>query len=226
METTAARDRYVAVQREFAAHILAGETTLRVPACPEWTVRHLLAHQVHQLQGFAAGDFPVEAAIAAIHGRTRAERAAARARQDSWIDAGVSSLLRLDVDELVHEWSSRIRTTDDGVLEVLLPDVTVHLLDLCGALGCLDHRQMSAVEDALAYWSEQAAARLQASGGGSFATAPSTADVVLEGSPYEVLRALTGRRTRHEVAKLQRKGAADALDDIAIYDFAPRTIGE
>ena len=39
-----------------------------VPACPDWTVLELLAHQVHQLAGALDGSFPIADALAAVSG--------------------------------------------------------------------------------------------------------------------------------------------------------------
>jgi uncharacterized protein (TIGR03083 family) len=107
---------------------------VRVPACPDWTVRDLLAHMVGLGADVVAGDEPDD------HNAAWTARQVARRRDR-------------DVGDLVAEWRAvadplRDRMRAHGIRPLF--DVTIHEQDLRGALGepgAQDTPAMAAVRD-------------------------------------------------------------------------------
>ena len=107
---------------------------VRVPACPDWTVRDLLAHMVGLGADVVAGDEPDD------HNAAWTARQVARRRDR-------------DVADLVAEWRAvadplRDRMRAHGIRPLF--DVTIHEQDLRGALGepgAQDTPAMAAVRD-------------------------------------------------------------------------------
>jgi uncharacterized protein (TIGR03083 family) len=104
---------------ELVADLSPERAALRVPACPDWTVRDLLAHMVGLGVDVVAGDEPDD------HNAT-------------WTDRQVSTRVDHDVARLVAEWQAvaeplreRMRTHGPRPLG----DVIIHEQDLRGALG-------------------------------------------------------------------------------------------
>jgi hypothetical protein len=206
-----------------------------VPACPRWLVRHLLAHQVHQLIGACDGSFPVTDSIDAIAAADPAVRRAAAARQGRWIDEGVRRLQCSDVAALTTHWRSVIDDAPDVVLDALVPDLGVHLFDLLGAAADLSHRQHPIVMEALRFWADQADRRVRLLGTaglrlevrGSAPIGDPEAEVVVAGDAFELLRAIAGRRHRAEAAAILQQITEPAIADaIALYGWRDTPLDE
>lgn len=224
---------YLHARDVFVAKIAALSPITPIPACPGWTVSELLAHQLHQLAGMSDGSFPVADAIAAITNIAATGRQEAAARQQQWIAAGVAQYAERSVTEMTEEWATAVRSAPTAALEALVPDVVVHLFDLLGALEDRSHRYDPMVEDALAFWSAQAETRMRN------AARSLRVDVVdgplvmrqpggvlwVEGEAFDVLRMMTGRRARSEVAVDASVTFGDA-DHVALYGWRDEPLGE
>src|SRR5262245_4427126 len=99
---------YREVHGAFTHRVLSAEPGLAVPACPAWTVRELLAHQAHQLAGMCDGSFPIADAMDAITASSPTERNAAAARQQRWIEEGISVRRTSSISALADEWSALV----------------------------------------------------------------------------------------------------------------------
>ena len=217
---------YVRARTLFVEALEAVQADDRVPACPAWTVHDLLAHQVHQLAGACDGTFPLAEAIAALSAATSDERGTALRRQQAWIDDGVRSLRARDIGDLVDAWAD---LTDDApaiALEGLLPDLAVHLFDLLGVVGDRSHRSDPLVFAALRFWAAQADARVRLAGGDGLrlvvhdgpSIGEADAEVNASGTAFELLRTITGRRSRQQ--------CRDEVDAIAVYGWRDTPLDE
>jgi hypothetical protein len=172
-----------------------------VPACPAWTVRELVAHQVHQLRGALDGSFPVQDSLDRIRADDSVARTSAGARHDAWIASGVAELSALSVRELTEAWAHAAASAPDVVLDALVPDVVVHLFDLLGVTGNEALQDHDIVGRALVFWADIAGVRVPD-------------DPAMR---FEALRAITGRRSRAQVSWLD--------DDAAVYGWRPEPLG-
>lgn len=109
---------------------------------------------------------------------------------------------------LIAEWDRLAAQAPAAALSALFPDVAVHLFDLLGAAGSSAYRDRAFVVPALRFWSGFAGMRLQLAGRGPIrlhllvtspgedaSIGPTYAPVVVGGTPFELLRALVGRRS-------------------------------
>jgi uncharacterized protein (TIGR03083 family) len=181
---------YRRAMESFVDALAEAEDDSPVPACPEWTVRDLLAHQVHQLAAACDGSFPLEDAMTRLAAPDARHRREAGERQDAWIAAGLDGRKAQTRQQLVDEWTSLVEHAPDIVLEALVPDVVVHLYDLLGAIGRRANRDDEMVAEALRFWAAQANYE------------PSADD-----SAFELLRAITGRRSRSQAPALPQSVA-------------------
>ncbi len=194
METTeayrATRERITALLRELpeaAAHT-------SVPACPAWDVQQLAAHVVGVSADILAGNIT-------------------DAGSDPWTEAQVAARAGRTLGELADEWDETGPAVEAALVGGLLPaqavfDQVTHEHDLRGAIqqpGAQDHE---AVHVGLTFI-EQAWPFVMASydipplrivaGEIKMVTAEDP-DTTLELTPFEALRALTGRRSLRQVA--------------------------
>jgi hypothetical protein len=189
-----------------------------VRACPGWTVRDLVAHQVHQLAGVIDGTFPIVDSRAAVLGDR-----IALARQEGWIAEGVALLRGRAFVDVREEWL-HLSAEAPSAADALVPDIAVHLFDLLGVTGSTDCRDIDALVVAVDFWSARADERLRyagyrglrVEGSGELTPASEDADVVIRGTPFELLRVLVGRRAKEQ----GRAIVVDAPDDPSI-DLVP-----
>jgi len=182
---------YEAAREAFAEQVRDADPDAVVPACPEWTVRELLAHQVHQLQGALDRSFPVRAALNRLAPGSEAERRDAERQQEAWISRGVAEWSKRTIDGLLETWSVLARDAPIEVLDALVPDVVVHLFDLLGVTGVRGYRDHAIVERALSFWAGAAGVEM-----------PDT----VEGR-FELLRIVTGRRSRAQAPDVDVRAA-------------------
>jgi hypothetical protein len=229
------RDYYREARDAFVDVLGSVDALTLVPACPAWSVHDLVAHQVHQLEGACDGTFPVVDAIAALGSPDPAERRAAAFRQERWIDLGVRALEAHDVPRLVEDWARLANDAPDAVLVALLPDVAVHLFDLLGAVGSPSHRDHPLVFEALTFWAGYSDARVRLAGYAGLrldlddesCIGDSSAAVVVPGDAFELLRVITGRRSRGQVAALKRAGPnPNAIDAMSVYGWRDAPLRE
>ena len=182
---------YEAAREAFAEQVRTVDPDALVPACPEWTVRELLAHQVHQLHGALDGSFPVRAALDRLTAGSEAERGDAERLQEAWVRRGVAEWREWTIDGLLETWSALARDAPVEVLDALVPDVVVHLFDLLGVTGVRRYRDHAMVERALSFWAPAAGVEM-----------PDTVE-----DRFELLRIITGRRSRAQARDVDHRVA-------------------
>jgi uncharacterized protein (TIGR03083 family) len=188
---------------EIVTTVPIGELDRRVPACPEWTVTELLAHQVGVAEDTVSGNL---------------ERSGA----DEWTAAHIARRSGVGVPDLLTEWAAvaaqleqALEHVAPGPASLLVGDAVTHEHDLRGAVGRPGERGSDAVWIALERYVKWFGKRLKD------AELPSvvvhTGDrrwqagildpaAEIKGEPFELLRALTGRRTIDEISSLAWTG--------------------
>lgn len=202
-----------------------GETTpeavldTMVPACPEWTVKELLAH----LCGVAADSIASD-----LRGVGSPE----------WTAKQVHARRDRPLNEIFAEWNSiaaQIEPGLDGIhptlASALIGDAITHEHDLRGALGRDGARDSDGLAIALAYYVRRFGKRLKdarlptilvKTGEQQELTAGLEQPIGhVAGSPFEMLRALTGRRTLDEVKGLD--WSVDAAPYLELFPTYPPT---
>ncbi|MBF4163432.1 maleylpyruvate isomerase N-terminal domain-containing protein [Nocardioides acrostichi] len=180
----------------------------RVPACPGWTGRDLLAHMVGLGADVLAGDEPDD-------------------HNDAWTQAQVDDRSDRTVADLLHEWRSFADELADAMTEHgtrPLSDVIIHEQDLRGLLG----EPGGASSVGFAVVRERLAGRfarhVESAGHGSLAlvgeqwtwlspglTSASDADVELAASDFDLARAIMSRRSARQLRSWTTRGDVDPL---------------
>jgi uncharacterized protein (TIGR03083 family) len=173
-------------------------------ACPDWSIRDVVAHHVHYLGACATGEVP-QVMQDALMGDDEARPQAAEAR-DAWTQAGVERRRPLPLSSVLEEWDEVVATMPDHAARAVL-DLTMHLFDIKETLGDDRDRTSPLVGEALAgYYYFALSTQLEHEGtsvglvctdsGATLITDGQTA--VVSGTAYDLLRAVGGRRSRLE----------------------------
>lgn len=208
-----------------ARNLTDEELARTVPACPDWTVRDVLAH----LTGIA-----VDATKGELEGIGSPE----------WTQRQVDERKELTMDELLAQWEEAGRQID-GALEyfpkaaasLFVGDTVTHEHDIRLPLGQQGAREEPAVVlavDGYHRWfgrrikdRDMAAVRLLAEGREWVAGAGDPAVTVEAPSTFDLLRGLTGRRTRDEIAAFEWSGDPEPyLDLFSQYGMPAAPLGE
>lgn len=231
--------RYLDIRHLFVGEAASIEATVGVPACPGWDVHDLIAHQVHQLSSACAGTFPVQDALDAIAGADPARRREARARQDRWVAGGIVSRRGVPIVQLAAEWDALVSGAPTVALAGLFPDLAVHFFDLLGSVGNAEYRDEAFVVPALRFWARYCEIRLQQAGrrparlelagasGNEGPIGPVDASLVVAGTPFELLRSITGRRSVRQADALRWEGADEvARECLCVYGWRVHDLDE
>ncbi|MEP6632275.1 MAG: maleylpyruvate isomerase family mycothiol-dependent enzyme [Lapillicoccus sp.] len=185
-EWTRAQQRVV----ELVEGLDAGAAAQRVPACPDWTVRDLLSHVIGLGVDVVAGDEPDD-------------------HNEAWTARQVESRRSNDVAALLAEWRALTPAMQSYLQEVSprpLNDLVIHEQDLRGALGVSGGRDT----DGLAAVRERMLARFTPKVEGlpvialdgeswSWRSGEGEPSVVVRASTFDLTRALTARRSEHQI---------------------------
>jgi uncharacterized protein (TIGR03083 family) len=182
-----------------------------VPGCPQWRVRDLVGHLAGVVDDVLGG---------------RLEGAGS----DPWTAVQVEARRSRAVPEVLEEWNGRAAELE-GVLDSFGPaghqlvmDAVTHEHDLRGALGAPGARDSDAVVLGLD-WLVKA---FQGATGGRVAVEATDtgaswpadgAVATVSGPSFELLRALSGRRTEQEIRSLSWSGDVDAV--LPSFAFGP-----
>ena len=196
---------------------------LRVPACPDWTVRDLLSHMVGLGVDVVAGDEPDD-------------------HNETWTGRQVTSRRGHDVAALVAEWQAVADPLRDWMRANNvrpLGDVIIHEQDLRGALGVpggQDSDGVGAIRERFA--GGRFAPRVAdlppialvgdtwtwVSRGSADPNAVDRAEVVLRASDFDLARALVTRRSANQLKSWTVRGdVTPYLDAFAMLGPLPTT---
>ena len=200
---------------ELVAPLTAEQAAVRVPACPDWTVRDLFSHMVGLGADVVAGDEPDD------HNAVWTERQVATRRDH-------------DVAALVTEWEGLSAPLQEWMREHgtrPLSDVIIHEQDLRGALGVPGGQDSGGVHAVRDRFLPRFGARVAdlppiALVGDGFAWAsdgaPDDAAVVVRASDFDLARALVTRRSERQVRSWTTHGdVGPYLDGFALLGPLP-----
>jgi len=202
---------------ELVAPLTAEQAAVRVPACPDWTVRDLFSHMVGLGADVVAGDEPDD------HNAVWTERQVATRRDH-------------DVAALVAEWEGLSAPLQGWMREHgtrPLSDVIIHEQDLRGALGVPGGQDSGGVRAVRDRFLPRFAARVAdrppialVGDGFSWASvgAPDDADVVVRAADFDLARALVTRRSERQLRSWTTRGdVGPHLDGFALLGALPAT---
>ncbi len=191
------------------------ELGTRMQATPDWVVKDVLAHVVGATADANAGN------VADIGG-------------DEWTNAQVEARSEATVEELIAEWEREAPAFEDGlralgtIAVIAVADLTSHEHDARHALAHPGGRDTERTKIAYEYYVDALAQRIGDEGlpalrlvadGDDFIAGDGEPAATLSASRFELLRALTGRRSAAQVADLPWTGdSAPYLGLISSYD--------
>jgi uncharacterized protein (TIGR03083 family) len=198
------------------------EARTPVGACPDWTVHDVVAHLSGAVADVLAG---------------RLEGAGSPA----WTAAQVDARRDTPVAQMIDEWNAAAPQFEDGLRTIGPPmaaiavaDAWHHEQDLRGALGraggadpALEHTAIDAMAPLVGgAISAQGLAPLRVVAGSvTVQTADGTPGATVTGAPYELARALMGRRTAEEIRALTWEGDAEPYVAALAATGPPSPIG-
>lgn len=223
---------------EIARGLTPDEQGTRVPACPDWNVRQLIAHVTSIARAVANGRVPADLNLIAFWDDVVA------VRRETFVDEGLAALEGLSLDEVVKVWEETSpvleammrgeRPWPDGTIPfpewVVLTDLSVHHHDLRGALGRPGDRDSQATGLGLRSYVEGMRFRVAHDGlptlriragsrewtiGDGEPAATVTAD------PFELARAASGRRSWDQVRALDWDGDPEPFKPL-FYPYGER----
>jgi uncharacterized protein (TIGR03083 family) len=210
----------------------------RIPACPEWTVRDLIAHVSSIATEITNGAMPADLNLVAVWDPDVARR------REGWIDESLERRRGMSIDELLDEWT-RSGEMLDAMLRgeapmpvdapplvewIVVTDIGAHLQDLATALGNTEHRDALATGLSLRSYVE--GMRIAAAQKGTPAMkirAGSREWVVGDGEPvatvtadpWELSRAVSGRRSLDQVRAYDWEGDPEGVLEL-FYPYGVR----
>jgi uncharacterized protein (TIGR03083 family) len=190
----------------------------RVPACPDWSVRDLTAHIVGVAADFSVGNLE-------------------QVGTKEWTRAQIAERADRSVADLIDEWTKiaeQVEPAADlippGAAQLLVGDAVTHEHDMRGAVDRPGSRDSDAVWIGLDRYVRLFGKRVKdaellsvivRSGPREWRAGVRESEIVLSGGAFELLRALTGRRTIDEISALTWTG--DSSAHLAIFSTYPPT---
>jgi uncharacterized protein (TIGR03083 family) len=178
-----------------------------VPTCPQWSVQDVLAHVIGSATDLVAGRLD-------------------GAPGEEWTAAQVESRRSCSTSDLIAEWEACApaieKLIDEGghrgplhfsLEDAIICDAVSHEYDIRGALGQPGARDCDAVTFAVVFYARNRVEAMAKRGlslrvcltdGGEFGE-PDAA-VTLTGDPFELLRAMAGRRSLSQLRELAWTG--------------------
>jgi uncharacterized protein (TIGR03083 family) len=183
-----------------------------VPTCPRWSVHDVVAHVSGVVDDVLAGRMDGVAT-------------------DAWTAAQVSAGRGRPTTELISRWNVEAPAFESGLDAVgrsghqVVADVATHEHDIRAAIRAPGDRDSDAVLIGLAFMGEAFTRSAQAKDVsvrveyGTRSHGPDHPEAVLSGEPFELLRALTGRRSVDQILALTWTGDPQAVIDA--FTFGP-----
>ena len=188
-----------------------------VPTCPAWTVRDVVAHLTGVVDDALSGR---------LEGVTT----------DPWTAAQVEARRGRPLPDVLAEWNEKAPSFESLLDAIGEPgrqavfDTVTHEHDIRTAIGAAGARDSDAIGIALGFlgpWFVTTAAELpgvavalRSDDGQAFGD-PSSSSAVLSGTAFEILRALSGRRSLDQVREMNWTG--DAGPVLPCFTWGPFT---
>ena len=191
--------------------------TLRVPGCPEWVVRDVIAHVTGVCADVLSGN------VAGV-------------ATEAWTAAQVAERKDRTVAEILAEWSEIAPQVETMAAhfpgrmgEQWVLDLTTHEHDVRGALGRPGARDAAGVAIGVDFATTMGLAASTAerglpalrvkAGDHEWVVGDGEPAAELEGSPFDLFRAMTGRRSAAQIRRLNWTGDPDAF--LPAFQFGP-----
>jgi len=223
---------------ELARKASPEESAKQVPACPDWSVRDLVAHVTSIAAELAAGRFPSDLNLVAFWDDDMS------ARRETFIDEALESRRERTVDELLDEWEKAAAVLEPMlhgeqpvppgspplVEWIVTTDIGVHVQDLRGALGLEGDGDILASGLALRSYVEAMRMRAVHTGLPAFRMRAGTREWVIgdgdpvatvTGDPWELARAASGRRSPEQIRAYEWDGDPEPFIEL-FYPYGPR----
>jgi uncharacterized protein (TIGR03083 family) len=216
---------YAGQQEQFASLVLeeADRASVRVPACPEWEVRDVLAHVVGLARDAANGSLPTMDLLEQWRDDGVAEQ------RDRMTAAQVDRQANRSAEDLVNDWREVTGTLSPmlsgdipfpdpapfGLSAILVTDLAMHEQDVRGALGAPRVAEGPALSLALATYCFGVDYRIRQlnlpaielrCGEKQRVLGNGRPSVSVTADRFELLRALGGRRSRDQILALEWNG--------------------
>jgi uncharacterized protein (TIGR03083 family) len=209
--------------RDFVAGLSDEELQTNVPATPDWSVRDAVAHIVGEARLTTTGDAPPEFRL--LESLRDPEQAVIR---DGINADEVARRRDVPFGEVLDEWDRLAEELDPYLRgeqpfpwpepfldSILVTDLSQHGQDIRNAVGKPGERDSAACRIALASFAVGLGFRLDSMGmpalrlrydGKERMCGQSDPAVTLTGDRYELLRSLSGRRSRRQIEALDWEG--------------------
>ena len=218
---------YAGVRKRVGELVLsldAEDLDKRVPACPDWTIKDLVSHMTGIAADMIAGNV-------------------AEAGQDDWTNAQIAARKDRSIQEVVDEWNE-VGSQLEAALEYLHPavgaltvgDVVTHEHDARQALGRPGARDSDAIVIGLDIYVRRFGRRIRDEGLPTLEVKTESRTLragkdepvgAVGGSDFELLRALTGRRTVEQIKVLDwTVNSEPYLGVFSSYDVPDQEIDE
>jgi len=212
--------------RDFVAGLTDDELNTNVPATPDWSVRDAIAHVVGEARLTVTGDAPPEFRL--LESLRDPDQAALR---DGINAQEVKRRRDLPFDQVLQEWDDLADQLDPFMRgdkpfpwpepfldSILVSDLSAHGQDVRNAVGKPGERDSAACRIALASFAVGLGFRLDTQGipalrirydGKERMCGQTEPAATLSADRYELLRALTGRRSRRQIEAMDWEGDRD-----------------
>jgi uncharacterized protein (TIGR03083 family) len=196
----------------------------KVPACPDWTLKELLAHVIGVAADSVAGNVSDMGA-------------------DDWTEQQVAGRRDRSIEDLLTEWKETA-TAIEGTLNTIHPalaggligDLLTHEQDARGSLNKPGARDVETLELPAYTYVRFFGTRVKKAGLDavevkaddlSWVAGAGDPGVSVSGSVFEIFRSLTGRRTRDEVRALEWNGDQEPyLEVFSQYNYTGAALHE
>ena len=202
-----ARERMTALLRD-------ADPTVRVPACPDWSVKDVASHMAGVVDDVLAGRL-------------------GGVGTDPWTAKQVATRTDRSMGEILDEWNEKAPAFE-AMLDSLGPpgeqavfDVVSHEHDVRGALGQPGAQDSDAVDMGLRWIANNFVTLVADAGHGAVrviaaegqAWGPEDAPATLRAPAFELVRALTGRRSHKQIRAFD--WSVDPEPYLPLFEFGP-----
>ncbi|MCA1833685.1 MAG: maleylpyruvate isomerase family mycothiol-dependent enzyme [Actinomycetota bacterium] len=224
---------------DLARSAAPGRLQTRVPACPAWDVKDLIAHVTGIATAVSTGEGIRDINLALFWDPNVA------AAREEFVDAEIKARRDLPLEEIIAEWersSAELEPMMRGEKPfpagapamgewVVLTDLGVHHHDLRGALGAPGDRESLATGLSLRSYVETMRMRTAAmglpvlrivAGSRSWTTGEGEPVATLTADPFELARAAAGRRSPDQLRSLAWDGDPEPFMEL-FYPYGMRT---
>jgi uncharacterized protein (TIGR03083 family) len=229
---------YEGARRTMIELARAADQSTRVPACPDWTIHDLIAHVTSIASEMSSGGVPADLNLIQFWDDDMSKR------REDFVDTALEKRRDQDLDDLIAEWDaaapvleSMIRGETPFPAEspplvdwIVVTDIGQHLQDLAGAIGTSSARGSLATGLSLRSYVEGMrfrsahdklpAFRIRA-GSREWVVGEGEPVATLNGDPFELARAASGRRSPGQIRAYDWDGDPEPFI-VLFYPYGPR----